>query len=106
MVVQEQYASRHGRSGGERPERRLCATVLIDAVEQFRAGMRTPDRRDEQAFQEVVRWFGSKDTRSPFAFENVCELLELDPDYVRRRLYASVGEPRARRSRAKRSAPK
>ena len=105
VVVPEQYASRHGRKD-DRPERRLCATLLIDAVQQFREGMQAPRRRDEQAFQEVVMWFASKDTRSPFSFENVCELLDLNPDYVRRRLAVPVPRsPRGRQTRAKRKAP-
>jgi len=105
LVVLEQFASRRGR-GDDRPERRLCVTVLVDAVEQFREGMRSPGRRDEQAFQELVMWFTSRDTRSPFSFENVCELLDLNPDYVRRRLAVPALPPqRARQAKAKRAKP-
>jgi len=37
-------------------------------------------------YEDAVDWFSSPDRSEPFSFENVCDALRLDPDYVRRGL--------------------
>jgi len=82
------------------PERRLQLAVLEDAVLTFNhfIGVETP--RARRLFAEIEEWVASDDTSSPFAFQTICQSLDLDPDYVRgglRRWRAGARPPGARK---------
>jgi hypothetical protein len=40
-------------------------------------------RPGRKLFRETAGWFASDDTSSPFCFVTICQLLGLDPDYLR-----------------------
>ena len=64
----------------------LTLAVLEEAVQTFQRGIRSSDPQLRKQFLEVSRWVASDDRNSPFAFENICERLGLDPGYIRRGL--------------------
>jgi len=64
-------------------ERALRAAVLIDAV---RCLLGVSGLRERRCRQTAMRWVLSRDTRSPFSFDNVCESLGFEPARVRRLL--------------------
>lgn len=69
-----------------RGEQRLLFAVLQDAVAcwfRCRAG-RSP--RERRIFAETYDWFWSQERGWLFAFERICELLDFNPDYIRRGL--------------------
>jgi hypothetical protein len=66
-----------------RPEQRLMAAVLEDAINLRRRGPRAAGRGASRRYAEVRRWFASGDTRWPFSFVNVCQALNLEPSAVR-----------------------
>lgn len=59
-------------------ELRLMAAVLEDAVNVLRKRPRS------RAGREAREWLAARDTSWPFAYERICEALDLDPDRVRR----------------------
>lgn len=59
-------------------ELRLLAAVLEDAVNVLRKRPRS------RAGREAREWLASRDASWPFAYERICEALDLDPDRVRR----------------------
>ena len=65
-------------------EERLMLAVLESATEDFQKYILAGDRRGKQLFQEAEEWILETDSPSFFSFENICEHLQLDPDYVRR----------------------
>src|SRR2546427_7831421 len=67
-------------------ERRLMVAVLEDAVDCYRAGRRARDPATRLLFAETSAWLASTDRRAIFSFESICDTLDLDADYVRRRL--------------------
>jgi hypothetical protein len=67
-------------------ERRLMLAVLADAVDCYRTGRRARDPARRLLFAETRAWVESTDRRAVFAFESICDTLDIDPDYVRRRL--------------------
>ena len=69
-------------------ERLLMYAVLEDALSCYRqyAGSRLP--RTRQLHQEAREWVASEDRTSLFAFQSICEALDIDPDVVRGRLRA------------------
>ena len=78
-------------------EERLVLAVLESAVDNYQKYVRTGDTR----FQEAEKWlFIEQDREALFSFENICEILQLHPGYVRQGLLrwknetlkASVGD--------------
>jgi len=69
-----------------RGEQRLLFAVLQDAVSYwFRYG-RGCTPRERRLFAETKHWFWSEERSWLFAFVRICELLDLDPNYIRRGL--------------------
>jgi hypothetical protein len=60
--------------------------VLQDAVECFQDYVLAQYVWEKKLFQEAEDWILEKNTHWPFSFENICETLQLNPDYIRRGL--------------------
>jgi len=79
-------------SGGQRSavrwssEYRLLLAVLQDAVSNWFRYCRACTARERRMFQEIYAWFWDKDCTWLYAFESICEHLDLDPDAIRRGL--------------------
>jgi hypothetical protein len=65
------------------PEKGLMLAVVEEAVATFQHHLGADTRRGRRLFREADEWFRSADTSWTFAFESVCAVLGLDPDYVR-----------------------
>jgi hypothetical protein len=89
----EQYLDTFRRSEHLEPEKSLLAAILEDAVQEYRKYRRAHDADGKKRFREAEEWImcGGKDWI--FSFDNVCELLGLDPEYVRRGLRETLGRP-------------
>jgi len=57
--------------------------VLEDAVDSYRKYALARDPREQACFLEAREWFFSDDRSWLFAFENICDVLEMNPDYLR-----------------------
>jgi hypothetical protein len=65
------------------PEQRLMFAVLSDAVECFQryAAAKNPEHR--KLYRDAEAWINSENSRWPCSFESICEVLEIDPTYLR-----------------------
>lgn len=81
-VVNEQFF----KSGFRPAEERLMLAVLQDAVKCFQEHVLAQHLWEKKLFQEAENWILEKNTNWLFSFENICETLELNPDYIRRGL--------------------
>src|SRR5207253_4247412 len=68
-------------------ELRLMAAVLEDAINILRKRPRS------RAGREAREWLNSRDATWPFAFERICDALDLDADSVRGQVNGN-GRPR------------
>lgn len=65
------------------PELKLVLAVLEDALDRLAKYLRTSGRKGKSAYRETEAWiFAQKDDRV-FSFASVCEILGIDPDYLR-----------------------
>ncbi|HET9885726.1 MAG TPA: hypothetical protein VFS84_00265 [Candidatus Binatia bacterium] len=64
-------------------EEKLLFAVLTDAIECFQKylGVNAPRRR--KLFTEAAAWISRRDSSWPYSFENICEALNIDPNYLR-----------------------
>jgi hypothetical protein len=69
-------------------ERRLIIAVLEDAVDVYRKHAASREGRGRQLFREAEAWIEDTDRGWFFSFENICDVLGLDADYLRRGLRA------------------
>ena len=74
------------RAAGLDRERLLMLAVLEDAIDCFQKYAHARDPRGRQMFEESLEWVGSDDRSWLFSFENICDTLEINADYVRRGL--------------------
>ena len=85
-ILPEQYFERIGSEHSAFPEKRLMLAVLEDAVATFQRYVDARNRRGQRLFREAEEWVASDDTEWPFAFENICHTLDIEPDFLRRGL--------------------
>ena len=85
------------------PEKLLILAILEDAIHLFQKYRDARDRIGKERFREVNDWFMHEGNQGLLCFENVCDLLALDPQYVRRGLLASAGPPALTDKRGRRT---
>lgn len=61
----------------------LVRAMLDDALHTYRKYALVKGRRAQRLFREVDDWISVDDWEWPFSFINVCEVLDLDPGYIR-----------------------
>ena len=85
-LLTEQYLETHRRKTHLEPEIRLMLAVLEDAVSCFQKYVTAQRPKEKGLFRDAEEWFLEKDSDSIYSFENICESLGLDPDYLRKGL--------------------
>lgn len=80
------------------PEKRLMLAVMEDALKTFHSCLPGVTRRQRRLLKEVEEWFASAEAVWLFSFENVCAVLNLDVDYLRRGLARWKARQRAQQS--------
>lgn len=72
------------RRGYIEPERYLMLAVLKDALLDYTKNVATRNQR----FRSARVWFFNEQSDRLFSFETICEVLNLNPSYIRRQLRA------------------
>ena len=67
-------------------EEALILAVLEDAIACFQKYVLAQNEKEMNIFQEAEEWILKKNSDWFLSFENVCEILQLDPDYLRQGL--------------------
>lgn len=73
----------------------LMRAVLEDAIECFQKQALKSDRRTQRLAREAEEWFRKDDPKWPFSFLNICNVLGIDPGYIRRGLKQFLQQHRA-----------
>ena len=91
----DRYFATFRRSEYLEPEKALLLALLEDAIHCYRKFATARNRAGQQQFREAEAWLMGGGDDWVFAFENVCALLGLDPEYVRRGLRQAAAQPAA-----------
>ena len=86
IPIPEQHFDQFHESSQIQPEKRLMFAVLLDAVECFQDYAPSVRYKPDPLFKDSEEWIFEDDHEWPFSFINICEALEIDPQYVRKRL--------------------
>jgi len=81
-----QFSELLQRPSARTPELTLMVAVLEDAIRSFCQCADSRGVRSQRLFRETTAWFESHDLSWPFAFENICDALALEADWIRRLL--------------------
>ena len=65
------------------PEKHLMHAILEEAIKTYRLHVSTKSKREHKLFLEAELWIMDRNDDWLFSFENLCEVLGLDPDFVR-----------------------
>lgn len=79
------------------PEKRLAAAVLASALVGVRDHAHNPTYRRKIA--EDLEWFASDDATWPFSFVRLCDLFDLDPEWVRQAVARWLKRPLSKAQR-------
>lgn len=82
-LLPAQYLDTFRRKGHLEPEKRLMLAVLEDAIACFQKYVSARDGKGKTMFREAEEWILERDSDWVFSFDNVCEILGMDPHYVR-----------------------
>jgi hypothetical protein len=67
-------------------EKRLILSVLEDGIECFMKYIDAPTSKGQKLFRDAEEWINLHDKQWIFSFDNVCDMLDINPDYMRRGL--------------------
>jgi hypothetical protein len=81
------------------PEQRLMLAVLEDAVWCFQNGLRAKDKKKQELSREAEQWMLEEDSGWLFSFNEICELLGIESNYLRKRLLKWKKETLSARTR-------
>jgi hypothetical protein len=68
------------------PEKQLVLAVLEDGITCFQDNLGATHGKNKQLFRETEEWIFGDNPDWLFSFENICAILGLNPDYLRKGL--------------------
>lgn len=83
VVMPSQYFTPHRKQA---PEQLLMIAVLHEALDCLEKHRFATDSANRRLFDETMQWFQVPESEWPYSFENICGVLDLDSNAVRRRL--------------------
>lgn len=83
-LLPAQFYSAFRGGSGVRGEKRLMLAVLQDALDCYQKYAFSKDSLGRQMFSEAEDWITRPDRAWYFSFENICETLDISPDFLRR----------------------
>ena len=84
VIAIHEYLHVYRSNTAHTPEKKLIAAVLQDAIDCYFKYYSAKTRRGRRIFTEAAQWIFSHEDDWLFSYESICEMLKLDPDYLRR----------------------
>ncbi|MGZ8522317.1 MAG: hypothetical protein ACXWX7_19470 [Candidatus Binatia bacterium] len=85
-LLSAQYFDTLRRKTRLEPEKRLMLALLEDAILNFQDNRFAHNSKHRRLFEEAEQWITTPGGDWMFSFDNVCEALGFNPEYVRRGL--------------------
>lgn len=103
VLLPMQYFGALKRKKYHSGEHRLVVALMRDAVDCFQKYIHSVDAKRRQLYLDAEGWISDEDDRGQFSFNNVCELLGMNSQYVREGL---IGWRDGQREQARKEAAK
>jgi hypothetical protein len=82
-LLPAQFLDTYRRKAHLEPETSLMLAVLEDAVACYQKYALARDENGVELFRDAERWILQKDAAWLFSFDNICDSLGMNPDYLR-----------------------
>jgi hypothetical protein len=82
-LLPAQYLETQRRKSHLEPEKLLMLAVLEDAIACFQKYVLARDVKGRQMFRETEEWVMAEESDWLFSFDNICEVMGLNPRYIR-----------------------
>jgi hypothetical protein len=86
VLVDRQFFYAYRTKHRSEPERALLLAVLSEAIETFRKFAFSKSARGQSLFRQAQEWLWDEEPDYFFSCKNICEVMGLDPCYLRRGL--------------------
>jgi len=83
VLAPAQYMEKWRYRISHEPEKMLMYAVLEDAVTRFQKFASSSNAHGRTAFREAEEWLMREKSNWLFSFEQICQSLNLEPDYIR-----------------------
>jgi hypothetical protein len=83
VLLPSQFFASMRKKVPQEPEYRLIVAVLQDAIECFQKHLFARDQKARHLFEDAAEWLASDDREWPYSFISICEVLDLNPAYLR-----------------------
>jgi len=83
VLIESQFHATQTRQLPLDPERVLMLAVLRDAVSCYQDHVGARNKLKRSLHREAEEWIFDRDRSHLFSFDNLCEALGYDPDYMR-----------------------
>lgn len=101
VLLPSQFFASMRKKVPQEPEYRLIVAVLEDAIECFQKHLLARDHKARNLFEDAADWLASDDREWPYSFVSICEVLNLNPAYLRSGLQAWQEKQLAGKSHAR-----
>jgi hypothetical protein len=78
-----EYVDSFRRKALWQPEKELMYAILEDAVGCFQNYLFARDKKGKRLFLDAETWINGEEGESVLSFDNVCEELDIDPEFLR-----------------------
>ncbi len=82
-IAPYEYCDSFPRKALWQPEKELMYAILEDAVGCFQNYLFARDKKGKRLFLDAETWINGEEGESVLSFDNVCEELDLDPEFLR-----------------------
>lgn len=89
ILLPAQYFENFRTKTSLEPQKKLMLAVLEDAVRCFQDNVTAQSGKRKKLFDEAEEWILEENSDWLFSFENICEVLGFDPQYIRQGLLRS-----------------
>ena len=86
IMLPAQYFAVLRKSSPQGPEYNLVLAMLQDAIDCFQKHRFTVDPNGRELYEDAREWIFSTDRVWPFSFENICDIVRINPEYLRQGL--------------------
>ncbi len=86
VLLPTQYFASMRKRVPREPEYRLIVAILEDAIDCYQKHLFARDHKAQQLFDDAEVWIVSDDREWPFSFVSICDILNLNAEYLRRGL--------------------
>jgi hypothetical protein len=88
VLITDQFSAARRRRAAVSSEKRLMLAVLENALDYYQKYILATDRAGRELFEEAKEWIECTSNDGVFSFENIGEMLDINPGYLRRGLAA------------------